>query len=216
MFILKETSLGINDVDDLSQFLEKWGNPQRFEFVENPFDDIRVGTFRQWRKIARLAKGLEDAFNGVSASYLEYDLSFKLGGEKYHGDVEGYRTDNPIRTANPTYNSIIDKIAVVEIKKVGAGQTVNSNLSLATRHYSEHIAPFEDLLCRQIKLINPTVIVCLGREWGNCISHLLKQVQDKTGERLWIEGHHHAARISNLRFYEEPIATYKKHLKGKD
>lgn len=213
LFILKEVSLGINYIHELPQYLETWGYPRYFEFAENPFDDIRVGTFRQWRRIARLAKGLEQVQSKeFDCPYSELDLGFKDGGEVYTGDIEGYKSkQNCQRTSNPVYNSIMDRIAVMEIKKVGAGVNATSELSLATKFYSEHIVPFQDLICRQIKLIDPTVIICLGRESGACISRLLKDVKKDTGNRLWIDGYHHT-RSSNEHFYEEPIAAYKKHL----
>jgi len=215
LIILKEVSLGINQLDELDGFLNLWGNPKYFEFVENPFDDIRIGTFAQWRRIARLVKGLEDIYNGADSSdYYKHNLDFVTGGEIYQGNIEGYKTVNNQRTANVEYNDIVDRMAVLEIKKVGAGQSVGSELSIATKHYTEHIEPFQDLLCQQIDLINPTVIICLGRENGSCISHLLKNVKMETGERLWIDGYHHAF-SSNLHFYEEPLNTYKEYLKQK-
>lgn len=214
LFVLKEISLGINCVPELPQYLETWGYPKRFEFVENPFDDVRVGTFKQWQRIACLAKGMEQVHEGVNdRSYRELDFSFKPGGEEYSGDVEGYKTEKfQLRTANPVYNSIINRIAILEIKKVGAGQSVRSKLSLATKYYSRHIEPFEDLICRQIELMNPTVVVCLGRESGACISKLLENVKAMTADRPWIDGWHHS-RSSNLHFFDEPIAEYEKLLR---
>ncbi len=103
-------------------------------------------------------------------------------------------------------------MALLEIKKIGGGQTVNSELSLLTEHYTQHIAPFSDLLCRQIELIDPTVIICCGREYSNCISELLIEVKRNTGDRLWIDGYHHT-RSSNLKFYENPLMTYKEKIR---
>lgn len=213
LFILKEVSLGVDKIQELPQFLETWGHPHYFEFAENPFDDIRVGTFSQWRRIARLAKGLEEIHAGASdCDYYKYNFDFMPGGAVYTGNVDGYKSDmNCQRTSNSIYNSIIDKIAVLEIKKVGAGRNAKSELSLATKHYTEHITPFQDLICRQIELINPTVVICLGRENGACISRLLEHVKANTEDRLWIDGYHHTY-SSNLHFYNEPIAAYKKHL----
>lgn len=210
LFILKEVSLGINKVCELPQFLEKWGHKKQFEFVENPFDDIKVGTFPQWRRIARLAKGFEEAHYGVSNNkYSTCDLSYVKGDEIYSGDIAGYKDKAYcIRTANKNYNDIINKIAVLEIKKLGAGQTVTSQLSLRTQFYAEHVKPFEELLCRQINLIDPTVIICLGRENGNCISNYLENIRNNTNNRMWIDGYHHT-RSSNVHFYEEPLQTYR-------
>ena len=42
-----------------------------------------------------------------------------IQGEVYTGNVIGYKTKNHCqRTNNPIYNSIIEKIAVLEIKKI--------------------------------------------------------------------------------------------------
>ena len=60
LIILKEVSLGFDDVEKLPDYLKTWGNLKCFDFVENPFDDVKVGYFKQWRRIARLAKGLEE------------------------------------------------------------------------------------------------------------------------------------------------------------
>lgn len=215
LIILKEVSLGINKVEELPQFLDLWGQPQFFEFAENQFDDIRIGTFPQWQRIAKLLKGMEEIHNGAECcDYYKYDFNFIPGGELYSGDIAGYKQYNRERTANQTYNQIIDSCAVIEIKKLGGGQTVGSDLSLATRYYTEHIDPFLDLLCRQIDLIDPTVVICLGRENGECISSLLKNVKRKTKDRIWIDGYHHT-RSSNNNFYYTPLAAYKEHLRTK-
>ena len=127
----------------------------------------------------------------------------------YAGDIEGYKRYNRERTSNAIYSDIVNKMALIEIKKLGAGQTVGSELSLKTGYYTEHIEPFKDLLCRQLELVNPTVVICCGRENG-CISNLLDYVKKNTKERLWIDGYHHT-RSSNLHFYEEPLTAYKEY-----
>lgn len=219
LFILKEVSLGISNihsekdgVNELDKYLIEWGNPKYFEFAQNPFDDIRNGHFSQWRRIAKLAKGLEEIHNGADwCDYYKYDFSFKSGGEIYQGDIEGYKQCNE-KTANSIYNEIIDRIAVLELKKLGAGTSAGSELSIATKHYTEHIDPFKDLIIEQINLIDPTVIICLGREYGKCTSHLLKDIKPETKDRIWIDGYHHIL-SSNKNFYEIPLETYKKYRK---
>lgn len=208
LIVLKEVSLGINEVSELDSFMNLWGQQKHFEFVENPFDDVQIGTFSQWQRIARLLKGLEEIHNGASAcDYYKYNFGFVPGGERYAGSIEGYVKYNNEQTANAIYNGIVKKMALMEIKKVGAGQIVGSNLSKQTGYYTEHIEPFKDLLCRQIELINPTVVICCGRENG-CISNLLGYIKENTKERLWIDGYHHT-RSSNLHFYEEPLNVYR-------
>lgn len=215
LIILKEVSLGINNLNELDDYLTLWGNPKYFEFVDNPFDDIRIGTFTQWKRIARLVKCMHELYCGEETiDYHKYDMKFIPSGEIYNGNIEGYKKFLNQRTANTVYNDIVEQMAVIEIKKIGAGQTAVSELSIATKHYTEHIEPFVDLLSQQIELIDPTVIVCLGREGGKCISNLLKKVKSMTGKRLWIDGYHHA-RSSNVHFFEEPLNVYKEYLKSK-
>ena len=90
---------------------EKWFDPQN--------------TFRPLFVLKEVSLGVDailEIHNGASdCSYDKYDFSYKSGGEKYQGDVQGYR-DYGYRTANPVYNDIIEKIAVLEIKKIGGGK----------------------------------------------------------------------------------------------
>ena len=215
LIILKEVSVGKDNISDLDEFLAIWGNQKHFEFVENPFDDVRIGRFDTWTRIARLAKGLEEIHNGSEeCDYYKYDLSYKEG-ELYSGDIEGYKIYKA-RTSNEIYENIINKIAVLEIKKIGGGRDVGTELSKATAYYTDHIEPFKDLICRQIELINPTVIICCGRENGGWSENILKEIKENTAERLWIDGYHPRSRgafINN--FYNGPLAKYKEYIKSK-
>ncbi len=213
LFILKEVSIGKDSISDVDDFLDIWGNQKVFNFVENPFDDVKIGKFILWRKIAALAKGLEDIYYGAdSCDYYKYDFSYKQGGSKYKGNIKGY-IDYGSRTANEQYNNIIEKIAILEIKKIGGGRDVNSELSKATKYYSEHIKPFEDLICKEIELINPTVVVCCSREYFT--GNLLKSIESKTSNRKWIYGYHPTfSSIKN--FYNDPLEEYKNYLRSKD
>lgn len=212
LFILKEVSIGKDYVKDLDKYLEIWGNQTSFEFVENPFDDIRIGKFTTWRKIAALAKGLEDVYNGLGIREYNIDeFSYMQGGEEYKGNIEGY-CDYHARTANNSYNDIINKIAVLETKKIGGGRDVNSELSIATKYYSEHIEPFKDLICKEIELINPTVIVCCCREFFT--GNLLREIENSTGNRLWIYGYHPTMN-STENFYKKPLIEYENNISKK-
>lgn len=91
LFILKEVSLGVDRIADVDQFLNTWGNQTTFDFAENPFDDIKIGRFPTWRRIAALAKGLEDLHYGKDErKYNISEFAYKEGGEKYAGDISGY------------------------------------------------------------------------------------------------------------------------------
>lgn len=213
LFILKEVSIGKKDVCELSDFLHTWGNKTCFDFVEYPFDDVKVGTFPQWKRIAHLAKGLEYVYkNNSIPKYKFCDLDYKAGDYVYSGAIPGYNTEkHKTVTANQDYIDIINKIAILELKKIGGGTTVGTGISLATKHYTEHIEPFKGLLIRQINLIEPTVIICLGRQDGKCISHLLKDIRAEYNNIPWIDGYHHQY-SSNEKFYDTPLKEYQKHI----
>ena len=102
----------------------------------------------------------------------------------------------------------------MEIKKVGGGTYANSPISVATGYYTEHIEPFKGLIEEQINLIDPTVIICLGRECGCCTSQLLAEIKENVGKRIWIDGYHHQF-SSNEKFYYGPLNEYKKIIKSK-
>jgi len=211
LFILKEVSLGIDEIKCLDCYLETWGNQKTFEFIENPFDDVQVGKFTLWRKIVALAKGLCDVHNGLSVP--EYDIgsfAYMPGGQKYTGNIKGYIDYGEV-TANPLYNEFVKKIAVLEIKKIGGGRSVGSELSLATKYYSEHINPFEDLILEEIELINPTVIICCCKEF--LTGKLLKSIESKTNGIEWIYGCHPTMNtIEN--FYFAPVKQYYESIKN--
>ena len=216
LFVLKEVSLGTDTVDGLKKYNETWGNQRSFEFVENPFDDIQVGTFSQWKRVATLAKGLEDIHRGCDESdYYGSDKDFSfIPGDVYAGHITGYNDSSySPRNGNKNYNDIIKKIAVLELKKVGGGTAANTELSIATKYYTEHIAPFEDLLLEQIRLIDPTVIICLGRENGQCTRYLLKNIEALLKDIIWIDGYHHIM-SSNEKFYYGPLREYKQQLRN--
>lgn len=214
LFILKEVSIGINDVSKLDSYLEYWGNTKCFEFVENYFDDIRIGSAKSktWKKIAKLAKGMYEIHSGKDKiDYNKYNFDFITGGEKYAGSIPGYLKEFSQRTANQEYIDIIDRIAVIDLKKVGGGTKVESKLSLEFEHYTNHISQFSDLLCEQIKLIDPTVIVCCGYEFGRCTSALLDEIKQQFGSCIWMDQYHPAYwRISNEIFFDEFFDKYKR------
>ena len=97
------------------------------------------------------------------------------------------------------------------MKKIGGGTSVGSKLSLETMYYLEHKEKFEEYLLQQIKLINPTVVICLGRENKKCIRDVLKNIEVSTNAK-WIDGYHHI-HSSNVNFYDNPLYEYRKFIK---
>lgn len=210
LFLLKEVNIGTNNIDD---FLKQYDGMTRFEFAEYDFEDIRVGTLPTWKKVAKLAKGLEQAHAGFEiCDYNKFDFTFMPGGKRYEGSIKGYSADEHIfQTANACYNDIIGKIAVMNIKKVGAGSSTGSGLSCQTGHYLKHLNEFQGLLQKQIDLIDPTVIICLGREAGNLIR---KKLYPSEKNILWIDGYHPRARVRIDLFYTQPIEKYAEYMRN--
>lgn len=212
LFILKEVSIGKNYKCYVHEFLKTWGNKKTFEFAQYEFDDIKVGSFPQWMRIARLAKAFEEVHKGkYPCDYGTFDMRFRDKGELYVGEIPGYKDPkgkNYKKTTNTVYNDIINKIAVLELKKVGAGQNVSSELSLATGYYTSRIKKYKEKICKQIDLIKPTVIIGLGRENGECITRLLKDNGIEMNNIIVIEGYHHS-RSSNEKFYDCPLRQYR-------
>lgn len=216
LFILKEVSMGFdisdkNLVKRLIKYNAEWGKSgaeKVFEFAANPFDDVRVGSYRTWIRVAKLAKGLEVQ----KAVCDEYSFSFEKGGEKCNDEhylIAGHEK-NAVRTANKHYREIIDKIAVIDIKKIGGGTTTGSKVSKAGQYFTRHLEePMLKLLQRQLQLLNPTVVICCGKENVDFISKLFKEDMKTVP---WIDNYHPAARISNKVFFEDVIEEYKKRL----
>ncbi len=216
LFILKEVSLGINDIEDLDAYLTKWANIKSFEFVEDRFQDVRVGWFKTWKRIAKLAKGLEGICNGEDEiDYYKYDFYYKAG-EPYTGDVPGFKMgykNQFNRTSNENYLDIMDKIAVVNVKKIGGGTAVGSEISQASGYYWSHLERFENALIQQINMLNPTVIVTCSADFT---SDNIKALRSGTDSNIiWINGVH-PSRTSTEKFYYQPLREYKAALRGEN
>ena len=211
LFILKEASIGIDSIKALPDRLKVLGNPKYIEFAEYPFEDVRVGKSKTWIKIAKLAKALEEVHFGKDIiDYDKYDLSFKPGGEEYVGDIEAYLyDDNRKRTGNPIYRDIIDKIAVLDLKKVAAGKNTKSELSKETLNFTEHTEKFKDMIYHHIALMDPTVIICCGKDADKWLSDYLTEIKQRTDDIYWINNYHPRSRISNAIFFDECINQYR-------
>lgn len=218
LIILKEVSLGIDKEESLNDYLKIWGNTKHFDFVTYPFNDVRIGTFPQWRRNARLIRMLESVHNNEpDFDYNVYDLSFKHSGEFYSGKIEGYYDKRNFyeRTGNEEYRRITDRMAIMEIKKIGGGVSAGSEISVASRYFADHVIPFKDLLKKQIELINPTVVICCGRENGKCIRDLFSEIENEISKDiLWIESYHHIY-STNEKFFDEPREIYKEYISKK-
>lgn len=207
LFILKEASIGINNVSELDSFLEKWGGITRFEHVEDPFGDIKIGSFTSpWGRVLKLTKGLEVMrLRNEHYGYYEDDFGFKCGGEENPNKITG-NSKYDYRTANQNYLSTVDKIAVINIKKIAGGTSASSDLSTATQYYTRHLeAPLGELLLKQIELIDPTIIVFCSPEISRAFNG---QFRTRLEEKYVCLDGYHPTRNSIARFYDYPINQY--------
>ena len=212
LFIMKEPSMGFSVAceeeipDRIVKYNEDWGkkaDKRYFEFAENPFDDIRVGSYNTWRRVARLALGLEHLQAGGNEIKYDFDVAFVPSEEKC---TEEFYKDT-VRTGNETYKTIIDRIAVIDIKKIGGGNGERSILSKAGQHYLRYLdEPMKDLLKKQIILIDPTVIICCGVD----VEHIQNLFEDEIKDVIWLKTYHPAVfgKYGRL-FFERALTQYK-------
>lgn len=165
LFILKEVNTGLKTEDtsqieaDISGYNEKWGvkDDKFFRFVENEFDDIRIGKFATWKKIARLAIKImsnDDTYKSVN-------LNATFGKQVAELYPRGYQEGKYVyTTGNKDYIETVNHIAVIDIKKIGAGDVTDSLLSLQGKCFLEHLHFTRKYLIEQICSINPTDIIC--------------------------------------------------------
>ena len=180
LFILKEASIGIDNISELERYYEKWQST-KFDHVGDEFGDIRIGVNKfkgnnPWMRIVKLAYGLKNAYATGTYCACENvcDVSFVRGKENPN-NISG----DPIyayATVNKNYISMVNQIAVVNIKKIAGGKTTKSELSKATKDYSYHLdEPLAGLLYRQIvELIRPTVIIYCSPD----ISYYMKRYME--------------------------------------
>jgi len=210
LFVLKETSIGIDDSMKLKEYYNFWGKQTRFDNVCDEFGDIRIGVNRfnsnnPWQRIVKLAYGMKNALEkDIRINYTDIvDMSFKKG-KRNPNNVEG----NPLydySTANTNYISTVNQISIINIKKVAGGTKTNSELSKTSKAYNKHLdGVLGDLFIQQIEeLINPNIIVFCSPD----ISSIIKQ---KYGDRMLskyicIDGYHPTMTRTEL-FYDNTIA----------
>lgn len=200
LFILKEVNMGLKSqsYEELESSLEsynrKWGiGPNRYymEFVEDKFGDIRIGKFNTWKKVVRLSSGLENDFatqghlkvsfnveygDPVTLEYLNYihrNLKKETVPSAYCEKGSWYK----YTTGNKNYINAVNHIAVINIKKIGAGDNTDSFISKSGLDYIWYLSNTSSFLREQIKLLNPTVIIsCCGGDNSEIKGELYKEM----------------------------------------
>ena len=125
--------------------------------MENEYDDIRIGKFATWKNIVRLALKIisnDDTYKSV-------DLNATFGKQVSESYPQGYHEGKYFyTTGNSNYIETVNQIAVIDIKKIGAGDVTDSLLSLQGKSFMEHLHYTRQTLVEQICSINPTDIIC--------------------------------------------------------
>lgn len=197
LFILKEVNTGIK-ADNISEieneigiYNKKWGvsDTKYFNFVENKFDDIQIGKFATWKKIVRLGIKLTTD----NETYKTIDLNAKYGIDVSENAPQGYQEGKyKYSTQNCNYISAVNQIAVIDIKKIGAGNLSDSIVSKQCLNYMEHLSYTKELIVEQISILNPTVIIsCCGPENDEIIKNLYDDIKLKLGKNIdWYKVNH--------------------------
>lgn len=215
LFILKEASIGIDCKSELEAYYQKW-KLTRFDHVGDEFGDIRIGVNKfkgnnPWMRIVKLAYGLKTAYEtGLFCEYNTIVNTSYIEGKLNPDNVSGDST-YAHATANENYISMVNRIAVVNIKKIAGGTYAKSELSKATLHYSKHLDKvLADYLYKQIvEFIKPTVTVFCSPD----ISSVMKNAYgDKLIKQFICLDGYHPSRTSTEKFYNHTVKEYIRNL----
>ena len=205
LFILKEVNTGLKTnieskiEEDVNQYNKKWGveDSKVFQFVENEFDDIRIGKFSTWKKVVRLSIMLETG----NDTYKDIGLNSELGKRFEKSEPQGYN-EGVFRftTGNDNYINAVKKIAVIDIKKIGAGANAESFLSLQGKHYMEHLNKTKEFLKKQISQIEPTIIVCCCGADNDSIYKCLSEIDSAIEKKpQWYKSNHPGGYLNGVK-----------------
>lgn len=169
LFIMKEPSTGLESdentvLNDLKNYKKEWCRNE-FDLVEDKFDDIQIGNSGTWMRVAKLTRALKETLDGEYTGCDNYDFRFVESVEEnplYHKLSTDQKEKYRYRTANENYKNEIERIAVLNIKKLGSGKKTTSKLSEIGKNFSLYIKDGEvgDLIYRQISdIIKPQIAI---------------------------------------------------------
>ena len=137
LFILKE----VHEAKDLC--LEE----KRINFVEmkeeddfDPWDGKTV----MWRRLGTLAKGV-------------------LYFNNYHGEVLEYQLFPNNEQGLAEHRETLENIAIMNLKKYPGGSNTGHDKSRQTIDFTVHAENYADFLRKQIEIMDPTIIICCGK-----------------------------------------------------
>ena len=164
-------------------------------FSEEPLSiletDIKTGKPSMWRRVVSLAKELYNIYNG--------------------GEKQPYRLINS--TEKEEYEKYRDMIAVINLKKAHGGTSTGTTESQITIDFSCHAYKYRERLINQIRLINPSVIICCSTY--DIVKNKVFQGTLETLGCPIIDGRH-PTQNSNENFYNKVRDKYVETLKFRE
>lgn len=161
---------------------------------------------RMWKRIGALAVALYKTHNH------EIDLDYDAVNEA----MEEIDENGEILR-----QKICRKIAVINLKKIGGGNNTGSDKSRKTLCFECHAKQFYNNLIEQITFIQPTVIICCGKDVvSKCLGLMDEknktikkyiEIYSSVGESLKIgviNGYHPSNQVGTENFYNKTLKEF--------
>lgn len=142
LFVLKEVHEKTKGASEPSAY----GIENSIDFVstENGGSDPYKGEEAMWKRVGILANAIFKMKTNPSA-------------------IPQYEELQKEMQDNNNHKKTCDRIAVINLKKLAGGNYADSKESKATLCFECHATKFYDKLIKQIDLIDPTIIICCGK-----------------------------------------------------
>lgn len=151
-------------------------------------EDIWKGKLRTWKIVAVLARGIFSVIEN-------------------NGEVPNY--DESYYMDEKSYQAVLKRITVINLKKFAGGKSVDDAYSKKTVMFHKHAEFAEEeqrlYLTKQIKLISPNIIICCGVG----IIDYIKPIADKLGIGMVLEVNHPSRIKSRETFYHDTLERLK-------
>ena len=150
-------------------------------FVKDINDDVQKGIETTWRRLVTLAEGL-------------YKVYIKDQDTQKYEIIGAEQKDR--------YEKALNRIAIMNLKKQ------EGEKSISDKTLRCYICRYRDEILEQIKLINPSVIICCGTTIKPICDEF--EIFSDFADRIIIT--QHPSRISARKFFDETLLNYKKYL----
>lgn len=215
LFILKEVNEANKDEAEKEAQIHSENEIKKYgekAAIKNCVDFVGTGNIygsdpwngeRMWKRIGALAVALYKAYNNDED--IDYDNVNKIMSEN-------------VESGETLRQTVCRKIAIINLKKLGGGNNVESDKSKATLCFECHAKQFYKNLIEQITFIQPTVIICCGKDivakslglMDEKIKAVKKEIEiySPTGKKQKIDvinGYHPSNQVKTENFYNKTI-----------